>query len=74
MLVAIASLHSAVRHFSMYQTLLAIPTLALAILALLTLWAMFNGAYATYLPYLALGAALPLLLAQRLFAARAGRH
>ena len=64
--IAIASVNSAVRGPSRAPVLLAIPIVFLSAIALLSLWAMFNGAWATYLPYLAIALALVLLLAQLL--------
>ena len=64
--IAIASLHAAIRHGASSQALLAFPTVGLSAVALLTLWAMFKGAWPTYLPYLAIALALLLLFVQLL--------
>ena len=65
------SIHSAVRRFSVVQVVLAIPTISLVLIALLAFHAMFNGAFATYLPHLAIAGSVPLVLTQRYLARRA---
>ena len=71
-ILAVATLHSAARHQTPAQGLLAEATLALVVMALLRLWwAMFHGVWTTYLPSVAIAVALPLVVAQSLLA---GRH
>jgi len=68
--IAATSILAAVRTGTMLQVIICAVLVVAMAFCLLMLWAMLRGAWPSFLPHIIIGAAVPLVLVQRLLATR----